>query len=342
MTGLILLPVLLIALAYWRANLIVAAISVAILTIATPLLGLSNLWVTAICLLVAVVLGFLAIAELRRQWVSTPALQWFRTVLPRVSATEQEALDAGTVWWDAELFSGDPDWNKLLRTPKPQLSAEEQAFLDGPVETLCKMVDDWQIHQNGDLPAEIWQYLKNQRFFSMIIGKEYGGLDFSALGNSAVVMKLASRNLTVAITVMVPNSLGPGELLSHFGTQDQRDYYLPRLADGTDIPCFALTGPAAGSDAAAMPDQGIICYGEWEGEQVLGLRLTWNKRYITLAPVATVLGLAFNTFDPDNLIGAEQELGISCALIPVSTPGVITGNRHLPVGSVFMNGPTRG
>ncbi|KJS08320.1 MAG: acyl-CoA dehydrogenase [Gammaproteobacteria bacterium BRH_c0] len=342
MTGLILLALLLIALAYHRATLITAAISVAILTAAIPLLGLGNLWVTATSLLVAIVLGLLATTELRRKWISIPALQWFRTVLPRVSATEQEALDAGTVWWDAELFSGDPDWNRLLSTPKPQLSAEEQAFLDGPVETLCAMLDDWQVHQNKDLPEEVWQYLKDERFFSMIIGKEYGGLDFSALGNSAVVMKLASRNLTMAITVMVPNSLGPGELLSHFGTQEQRDYYLPRLANGTDIPCFALTGPAAGSDAAAMPDQGIICYGEWEGEKVLGLRLTWNKRYITLAPVATVLGLAFNTFDPDHLIGDNEELGISCALIPVATPGVITGNRHLPVGSAFMNGPTQG
>ena len=342
MIGLILLTVVLIALAFLGANLVVATGVMALTTLLIGVLKLGSAVATGGGLLVALVLGLLALGPLRRRWISDPALSWFRKVLPKVSDTEQEALDAGTVWWDAELFSGRPDWNRLLTTPKPRLRDDEQAFLDGPVETLCRMLDDWQIQQDGDLPPAVWRYLKDERFFSLIIDKTYGGRDFSAFGNSAVVMKLASRNLATAITVMVPNSLGPGELLSHFGTQAQRDYYLPRLARGEEIPCFALTGPAAGSDAAAMPDEGVVCYGDWHGERVLGVNLNWNKRYITLAPVATLVGLAFKTRDPDGLLGGEEELGISCALIPATTPGVWTGNRHRPVGSAFMNGPTRG
>ncbi|HLS97606.1 MAG: acyl-CoA dehydrogenase [Porticoccaceae bacterium] len=342
MTGLILLIVALIALAFLGANLVVAAGAMLLATLAVGAFKLGGGWVLAAGCLSALVLGLLAAAPLRRRVISDPALGWFRKVLPKVSDTEQEALDAGTVWWDAELFSGQPNWNRLLTTPKPRLRDDEQAFLDGPVEDLCRMLDDWQIHRDGDLPPAVWQYLKDQRFFSLIIDKQYGGRDFSAFGNSAVVMKLASRNLAAAITVMVPNSLGPGELLSHFGTEAQRDHYLPRLARGEDIPCFALTAPAAGSDAAAMPDEGVVCYGDWQGERVLGLRLNWNKRYITLAPVATLIGLAFKTRDPDGLLGGEVDLGISCALIPASAPGVWTGNRHRPVGSAFMNGPTRG
>ncbi|MCK9469836.1 MAG: acyl-CoA dehydrogenase family protein, partial [Porticoccaceae bacterium] len=317
MIGLLLLLILLIALAGWGANLVVAAAATAVLTLIIAAADLADTWLVVIGLVLAAVFAALSFRPLRRRLISDPALKWFRKVLPKVSDTEQEALDAGTVWWDAQLFSGDPDWNKLLTAPAPRLSAEEQAFLDGPVETLCRMLDSWQVHRDGDLPAEAWQYLKDERFFSLIIDKQYGGRNFSALGNSAVVMKLASSNLTAAITVMVPNSLGPGELLSHFGTQAQRDHYLPRLASGEDIPCFALTGPAAGSDAAAMPDRGVVCYGDWEGEQVLGLRLNWDKRYITLAPVATVLGLAFKTYDPDGLLGGEEELGFTCALVPV-------------------------
>lgn len=342
MIGLLVLLILLIALAALGANLVVSAAATAVLTLAIAALELADTWVVVLGLIIAGVMGALAFKPWRRRLISDPALQWFRKVLPKVSDTEQEALDAGTVWWDAQLFSGDPDWNKLLTAPSPRLTAEEQAFLDGPVENLCRMLDSWQVHRDGDLPAEAWQYIKDERFFSLIIGKEYGGRAFSAQGNSAVVMKLASSNLTAAITVMVPNSLGPGELLSHFGTQAQRDHYLPRLASGEDIPCFALTGPAAGSDAAAMPDSGVVCYGEWQGEKVLGLRLNWNKRYITLAPVATVIGLAFKTYDPEGLLGGEKDLGFTCALVPVDTKGVWTGNRHLPVGSVFMNGPTRG
>jgi acyl-CoA dehydrogenase len=342
MAGLIVVLVVLGGLAYYRTSLPVAAGAMGLASLLLSFTALGGVLVTSFSWIVTLGLAALAYHPLRQRFISEPALKWFRKVLPKISPTEQEALDAGTVWWDSELFSGDPDWKKLLDTPAASLRDDEQAFLDGPVEELCRMLDDWQVHQRGDLPTEIWDYLREKRFFSMIIGKEYGGLDFSAAGHSAVVVKLASRNLTAAITVMVPNSLGPGELLSHFGTREQQDYYLPRLATGEEIPCFALTAPAAGSDAAAMPDEGVVCKGDWQGEKVLGLRVTWNKRYITLAPVATVLGLAFHTRDPDRLLGDEEDLGISCALIPTSTPGVITGNRHLPVGSVFMNGPTRG
>ncbi len=285
--------------------------------------------------------GFL-LTPLRRLLISDRLYNWFRKVLPTVSQTEQEALEAGTVWWDAELFSGRPRWKKLLSAPKPRLSEEEQKFLDGPVEELCEMLSDWDIREAKNLPEDVWRFIKEKRFLSMIIPQQYGGLEFSALGNSAVVMKLASRNLTAAVTVMVPNSLGPGELLLHYGTEEQRNHYLPRLARGEEIPCFALTSPSAGSDAASMPDRGVVCKGMYQGKEVLGMRVTWDKRYITLAPVSTVLGLAFRAFDPDGLLGSKKELGITCALIPTNTPGVEIGNRHMPVGAVFMNGPTRG
>jgi acyl-CoA dehydrogenase len=293
--------------------------------------------------IITVTLAGFSIKPLRRLLISHRLFGLFRKLLPTMSDTEREALEAGTVWWDAEIFSGRPRWRKLLRVPKPSLSEKEQEFLDGPVEELCRMLDDWDICDSyRKLPDPIWDFLKAHRFFSMIIPREYGGLEFSAQANSAVVLKLASRNVTTAITVMVPNSLGPAELLLHYGTQEQKQYYLPRLAEGTDIPCFALTSPSAGSDAAAMPDRGIVCMGMHEGEEVLGMRVTWNKRYITLAPVATVLGLAFRARDPEGLLGDTEDLGITCALIPVDTPGVETGNRHMPLGSVFQNGPTRG
>ena len=286
--------------------------------------------------------GF-AFKPLRRLFISNRLFGLFRKVMPRLSATEREALEAGTVWWDAELFSGKPRWRRLLRQPKPGISEREQEFIDGPVEQLCLMLDDWDIcDKHQDLPEAAWKYIRENGFFGMIIPQEHGGLEFSAQANSAVVMKLASRNMTAAVTVMVPNSLGPGELLMHYGTDEQKNYFLPRLASGEEIPCFALTSPLAGSDAGAMPDKGIVCKGEFEGKPVLGLRLTWNKRYITLAPVATLLGLAFRAFDPDGLLGDQKDLGITCALIPTDTPGVEIGNRHLPVGAVFMNGPTRG
>lgn len=287
-------------------------------------------------------LGF-GIKPLRRLLISNRLLGLYRKLLPRMSSTEREALEAGTVWWEGEIFSGRPRWRRLLKTPRPSLSEREQAFIDGPVEELCRMLNDWEICDHyRKLPEPIWSFLKEHRFFSMIIPEAYGGLGFSAQGNSAVVMKIASRNLTTGVTVMVPNSLGPGELLMHYGTDEQKEYYLPRLASGEEIPCFALTGVSSGSDAASMSDVGIVCMGEHEGREVLGLRVSWNKRYITLAPVATVLGLAFRVRDPDGLIGDQKELGITCALIPTDTPGVEIGNRHMPIGSVFQNGPTRG
>ncbi len=260
-----------------------------------------------------------------------------------MSDTERDAIEAGSVWWESELFRGAPDWGKLLHYKTPVLSREEKAFIDGPVDQLCAMIDDWDItHNRMDLPEEIWAFLKQHCFFGMIIPKKYGGLEFSAYAHSCVVMKVSSRSISVGVTVMVPNSLGPAELLLHYGTQAQKDHYLPRLADGREIPCFALTGPDAGSDAGSLPDTGVVCKGEFEGKQVLGLKLNWEKRYITLGPVATVLGLAFKIYDPDGLLGGEVDLGITCALIPANTPGVEIGNRHFPLNAAFQNGPNKG
>lgn len=284
----------------------------------------------------------LFLPERRRRWVSAPLFAWFHKTLPPMSQTEREAIEAGTVWWDGELFSGRPNWHKLLAYPKAKLSSEEQAFIDGPTEELCAMVSDWQIGQAMDLPPEAWTHIKQHGFFALIIPKEFGGKGFSAYAHSQVAMKLATRSGDLASTVMVPNSLGPAELLLHYGTDEQRNHYLPRLARGDEIPCFALTGPLAGSDAGAMPDTGVVCKGQWEGQEVLGLRLNWEKRYITLGPVATLLGLAFKAYDPDKLLGGDEELGISLALIPTNTPGVEIGRRHLPLGAAFMNGPNSG
>lgn len=292
--------------------------------------------------LIAIVAAPLLLPDLRRQYFTKPLFSWFQKVLPPMSETERDAIDAGTVWWDGELFSGRPDWDKLLAYPKAQLTEEEQAFIDGPTEALCAMVSDWEIGQAMDLPPAAWEHIKTHGFFALIIPKEYGGKGFSAYAHSQVAMKLATRSGDLASTVMVPNSLGPAELLLHYGTDEQRNHYLPRLARGDDIPCFALTGPLAGSDAGAMPDTGVICKGEWEGKETLGLRLNWEKRYITLGPVATLLGLAFKAHDPDHLLGDEEDLGISLALIPTDTPGVEIGRRHLPLGAAFMNGPNSG
>ncbi|OLQ91582.1 acyl-CoA dehydrogenase [Vibrio panuliri] len=287
-------------------------------------------------------LAVLAIPSIRQSLISRKALTLFRKVLPAMSQTEKEALDAGTVWWEAELFKGKPDWDKLHAIKAPKLSAEEQAFLDGPVEEVCAMVSDYQVtHELADLPPQVWQYLKDHKFFAMIIKKQYGGLEFSAYAQSLVLQKLTGVSGVLSSTVGVPNSLGPGELLQHYGTQAQKEYYLPRLAQGKEIPCFALTSPEAGSDAGAIPDYGVVCYGDWQGEKVLGMRLTWNKRYITLAPVATVLGLAFKLRDPDGLLGEQKDLGITCALIPTHLKGVEIGNRHFPLNVPFQNGPTR-
>ncbi|WP_298188253.1 acyl-CoA dehydrogenase [uncultured Pseudomonas sp.] len=292
-------------------------------------------------LLLAVALP-LVLPQQRRSLLSAPLFKWFKQTLPPMSATERDAIEAGTVWWDGELFSGRPDWDTLLAYPKAQLTEEEQAFIDGPTEALCAMVSDWQIGQEMDLPAEAWAHIKEHGFFALIIPKEYGGKGFSAYAHSQVAMKLATRSGDLASTVMVPNSLGPAELLLHYGTDEQRKHYLPRLASGEDIPCFALTGPLAGSDAGAMPDTGIICKGQWQGEEVIGLRLNWEKRYITLSPVATLLGLAFKAYDPEHLLGEEEDLGISLALVPTDTAGVEIGRRHLPLGAAFMNGPNSG
>ena len=327
-------------LAYRRSSLTTWTGAAAALLLAAQLAGGAvSAWPW---LVFAAVAGTLNFKPLRRKLLSQPLLKWFKSVLPPMSQTEKDAIDAGTVWWDAELFTGRPNWNELLRTPVAELTAEEQAFLDGPVEELCAMLDDWKINRElNDLPPEVWKFLGKHRFFAMIIPQEYGGLDFSARAQSEVVMKIASRSVATAVTVMVPNSLGPGELLMLYGTQAQKDYFLPRLSSGEEIPAFALTGTWAGSDAGSMPDDGVVCKGEYKGEEVLGFRVNWSKRYITLGPIATILGLAFKARDPDGLLGGEKNLGITCALVPTDTPGVEIGLRHNP-GGAFQNGPNTG
>ncbi|MGR9116217.1 MAG: acyl-CoA dehydrogenase [Gammaproteobacteria bacterium] len=294
--------------------------------------------------LAAVLMGILLISDIRRPLISRFVFRLMKKVLPPISQTEREALEAGNTWWDAQLFSGKPDWKVLLNLPPATLSSEERAFIEGPVETLCRMLDDWDItHIRQDLPPDVWDFIKRHKFFGMIIPKRYGGLEFSDYAHSEVVMKLSSRSVTCAVTVMVPNSLGPAKLLLAYGTEAQKNHYLPRLAAGAEIPAFSLTGPQAGSDAAAMPDNGIVCYGSFEGKKrVLGIRLNWDKRYITLGPVATVLGLAFKLYDPDHLLGDQENIGITVALIPTDTPGVSIGRRHFPLNSAFQNGPNWG
>ena len=282
------------------------------------------------------------VPPIRRQIVSGWVMRLVLPRLPRMGETERVALEAGTVWWDGELFSGDPDWRKLLDFSRRDLSERERAFLDGPVDELCAKIKEWEVAQAGDLSGDTWDFIKQHRFFGMIIPETYGGLGFSAAAHSAVVTKLASRSMTATLTVMVPNSLGPADLLLHYGTEAQKRYYLPRLAAGEEIPCFALTGPEAGSDAAATQSTGVVCRGRHGGEEVLGMRLNWHKRYITLGPVATVIGLAFRLLDPDGLIGEEKDLGITCALIPTDLPGIEIGARHDPMGVSFQNGPNYG
>ncbi|HVQ61020.1 MAG TPA: acyl-CoA dehydrogenase [Burkholderiales bacterium] len=289
----------------------------------------------------------LTVAPLRRLLISRLVLRWYRGQLPAMSQTEREAIDAGTVWWDGDLFSGSPDWNKLLAIRRHALTPEEQSFLDNETEQLCAMVSDWettQIYQ--DLAPQAWQFIKDKGFLGMIIPKRYGGKEFSATMHSLVIQKLASRCGAAAVHVMVPNSLGPAELLLHYGTEDQKNHYLPRLAKGLEIPCFGLTNPNAGSDAAAIPDFGVVCKGVWEGKEILGMRVTWEKRYITLGPISTLLGLAFRLHDPDRLLGAQfggrEDIGITCALVPSHTPGVNIGRRHNPLNAVFQNGPNWG
>ncbi len=301
-------------------------------------LSLSLIWLIFIA-----VAAILNIKSIRQQLITAPFLKFYKKALPKLSETERIALESGTVSWDGELFSGKPNFKKLHEIPAPQLSSDEQAFIDGPVAELCSMVDEYEInHVKGDMPKEVWQFIRDNGFIGMIISKKYGGLGFSALGHSMVLQKLASRSVAVAATVAVPNSLGPGELLHLYGTQEQKDHYLPNLAAGKDIPCFGLTGPTAGSDATSIPDTGVVCKRKFEGKQQLGILLNFNKRYITLAPVATVVGLAFQMLDPDGLLGDTNELGITLALLPRDTKGMEIGRRHNPLDVMFMNGPIKG
>jgi acyl-CoA dehydrogenase len=330
-------------LAYRRAGLGASSCVLGLLLLCYWLFGGAPEWWKIIVSVPYALLLFLNIRPLRLRLVTRPFLRSYRRLLPSMSATEREALDAGTVWWDGELFSGDPDWPKLMSAKVPVLTAVEQAFLDGPCEDLCAMLDDWDItHVRADLSPEVWSFIKSNGFFAMIIPKRYGGLEFSAYAHSCVLIKVASRSATAASTIAVPNSLGPAELLLHYGTEAQKNHFLPRLARGEEVPCFALTGPRAGSDAASIPDTGVICKGEWQGAQITGIKLNFSKRYITLAPVATVVGLAFRLFDPDGLMGGRADLGITCALIPRDTPGVTIGRRHFPLNVPFQNGPIQG
>lgn len=333
-------------LAYKRLSLLAFSLTFTFLLTSYTLVStggtLTGLWKGLLWLLLAG-LWFLNVRPLRKVAITRPFMKAYLRLLPSMSQTEREALEAGTVWWDGELFTGAPDWSKLLSAQAPQLTAEEQAFLDGPCEELCQMIDDWHItHERGDLPPRVWEYMKSHGFFAMIIPKEYGGLQFSAYAHSCVLLKLASRSTTASSTVAVPNSLGPAELLNHYGTHEQKSYYLPRLARGEEIPCFALTGPRAGSDAAAIPDTGVVCRGLWHGKETVGIKLNFCKRYITLAPIATVIGLAFRLFDPERLLGDEHDVGITCALIPRNTPGITIGRRHFPINIPFQNGPIQG
>jgi acyl-CoA dehydrogenase len=310
------------------------------LTYAFAVPGKTALWVSIALFLAAA--AAVNVPGIRRFLFIRPLLLLFRRKLPPLSQTEREALEAGTVWWEGELFAGTPDWRKLLAMPEPTLTEEERFFLDNTVEELCRLLDDYQIAEDHDLPPEVWQFIRRKGFFGMIIPKEYGGLGFSTLAHSQVVVKIASRSITAAVTVMVPNSLGPAELLLHYGTAEQKQHYLPRLARGEEIPCLALTGPEAGSDAASIPDTGVVCRANFRGGEITGIRLNWEKRYITLGPVATLLGLAFRLHDPERLLGGDENPGITLALIPTGTPGITIGSRHNPLGVPFQNGPNWG
>jgi acyl-CoA dehydrogenase len=336
----------LLLLAYKRATLLLFSLTFTVLLLAYTVLGSAStaaaVWKGFLCTLLGLLwLGNLV--PLRKFLITRPFMKAYLKLLPAMSQTEKEALEAGTVWWDGELFTGAPRWEKLLSSQAPHLSGAEQAFVDGPCEELCRMLDDWDItHRRADLPPQVWEFLKSRGFFAMIIPKQYGGLEFSAYAHSCVLAKIASRSATAASTVAVPNSLGPAELLRHYGTEEQKNYYLPRLARGEEVPCFALTGPRAGSDAAAIPDTGIVCRGMWNGREHVGIRLNFSKRYITLAPIATVIGLAFRMFDPQRLLGEKADIGISCALIPRATAGLTIGRRHFPLNIPFQNGPIQG
>lgn len=314
-------------------SLIIISILVAFLSPWSLLVGLPLIFISLVVL----------IDPLRMALITKPAYKALAKAMPAMSTTEREALDSGTSWWEKELFMGAPNWETFNSYPYPKLSNEEQAFLDNEVEQLCSMLNEWEIHQNKDLPEHVWQFIKDHGFLGLIIPKSYGGREFSSFAQSRIMSKIASRSLTTAVSCMVPNSLGPGELLLHYGTEAQKDRYLPGLAKGEEIPCFGLTSPEAGSDAGAIPDSGVVCYGEFEGQQVLGLNMNFSKRWITLAPIATVVGLAFKMYDPDGLLGDanKKEYGITCALLPANHDGVQVGARHNP-GSPFMNGTVDG
>ena len=332
-----------IFLAYQRIDLRTSTIAAGLALAAYTVFG-SGAWWWLIILWVA--FGLMVVpnlVEVRREKITKPLLAVYRKMLPSMSDTEREALEAGNVWWDGELFSGMPEWDKLMSFPAPKLSDEEQAFIDGPCEELCRMIDDWQIcFELADMPKPVWDFIIKHRFFAMIIPKQYGGLEFSSYATAMVLAKLGGRSATVGSTIGVPNSLGPAELLLHYGTEEQKQHYLPGLAAGTEIPCFALTSLQAGSDAASLIDNGVVCKGQWKGKTITGIKLNWEKRYITLAPVATVLGLAFKLSDPDHLIGDKDDYGITAALIPADAKGVEVGRRHYPLTIAFQNGPTSG
>ncbi|MGV6817631.1 MAG: acyl-CoA dehydrogenase [Thiotrichales bacterium] len=342
---LVLLGVMALVLGYFQASKWLWIAAFTLIMVLTAGAGqLSAVGLVLLTMLVLMAGSLFLLPSIRRAVISRPLLVLFRKTMPEMSGTEREAIESGDTWWDAELFSGHPSLEKLLSLPASQLNEEEQAFLDGPVERLCEKLDDWEITENlKDLPEEVWSFMKDQGFFGMIIPRSYGGLQFSAAAHSAVVMKIATRSITAAVTVMVPNSLGPGELLLRYGTDQQKDYFLPRLATGKEIPCFALTAPEAGSDAGSMTDTGIIAY-EVKNDPTsrLGIRLHWEKRYITLGPVATLLGIAFKLYDPQHLLSQKENIGISLALIPANTPGIEIGERHNPLGIPFQNGPNRG
>lgn len=291
----------------------------------------------------AIISLMLNVSFLRRNFLAAPIFYIYKKIMPSMSDTEKQALEAGDVWWEGDLFSGAPNWKKLYRYPAARLTAEELAFIAGPVQQLCDKVDNYQITLvDKKIPVEIWDFIKSNGFLAMIIPKKYGGLGFSQAAHGRIVEKLYSCSITVGTSVGVPNSLGPGELLMHYGTEEQKNYYLPRLAKGQEIPCFALTGPDAGSDASSMPDTGVVCRGTFEGKEVLGVRLNFDKRYITLAPIATVIGLAFKLEDPDHLLGHVKDRGITCALLSRDIPGIEIGRRHWPANNPFQNGPIKG
>ncbi|MDQ6646267.1 MAG: acyl-CoA dehydrogenase, partial [Pseudomonadota bacterium] len=331
------------ACAYHRTSLRTWAIATIVTTLVVGLVVHAPGTMIVLLIIELAIAVPLLLIDFRRKQISAPILKMFAKVTPKLSETEQTALEAGTVGFEGELFSGKPNWSELLKQPRPELNVEEQAFLDGPVEQLCAMLDDWEItHELADLPPDVWRFIKKNKFFGMIIPKHYGGLEFSALAHSAVLQKVSTMSATAASTIAVPNSLGPAELLLHYGSDEQKNHYLPRLAIGEEIPCFALTGPYAGSDATSIPDVGIVCKQLVDGVETLGIRLTFDKRYITLAPVATVIGLAFRMYDPEHLLGEKEDLGITLALLPRETPGLKIGRRHFPLNIPFQNGPLHG